>query len=146
LYRMKSLGAFLLLLGLVYGFEDNELIIRSSRPGITHPHINAKSSGHLRKTLKDGIIIGKIKTDFAFDDVANNEFFPIEKVNEEKIAPNLKFLRAIKKTKDNELRNIFADDFEGDNFFLITKRTRSFVDDTLRAVKGQAVKKLLVKV
>jgi len=148
---MKALGALLLLLGLVYGFEDNKLIIRPSDYVIADPYTNTKPSDNLGNPYKpEPIIIGKTKMDIVFNILENIKFLSTEKVGEkvgEKVAIISEFLRAIKRTKDNELRNIFvADDFEENNFFLFKNKRIAFVSDSLKAARGQAVKKASTKV
>jgi len=88
---MKTFGTFLLLLlGLAYGFEDNEF--RQADLSIFH------------------IINGRTRVIIGFNDLQNNEYFSTDKSNDEEIVTNSKFLHAIKRAKDNELKNISADE------------------------------------
>jgi len=108
---MKTFGAFLLVLlglGLAYGFEDNEFTL-----------------GNIQ------IISGGTRVIIGSGNLQNNGSSSIDKVNVGEIVMNSKFLPTIKIAKDNELKNIPADDFEGDDFFAALV----FVKDTLKALR-----------
>lgn len=152
---MKTLCTFALL-GLTLTFEDNEFLARPTNP-IVQPLNNLphKPNDHVfhDPRLSLNTFVSKLPKTINHDD-NDNEFFniqDIEELEDEDVVLAVKFLHLMKKMKDNQLRNIFTDDLEDNNFAhkavqnLPKKKgnvrydAESFVGDTVKILQGKRV-------
>jgi len=125
---MKALG-FFLLIGLIYGFEgNNRFIVRQANPTL-HSRTITQTDDHLQQSLsKQDLFLEKIQKKFAnLKKSMDFGFLSPQRVDEETFM-NSELVRAIKREIYHELENIFADDFEENDFF------RSFMDDSLKVI------------
>ena len=114
---MKALGAFAFL-GLAFGFDDNEFIVRPVHPIIHHTN-HTKVHEHVLHTphVHHDKFLGNTQKIVNADD-NDDELFQTNEEDEDFLL-GLKFLSLVKKLQDDEMRTIFADDLEEeiqDNF------------------------------
>lgn len=144
---MKALATFLLL-GLAYAFEDNELILRPVHPNLPRnfrniTKTNRPSSFRVEAPEKAFEKVPKI----FFDDSNDNELFQGQNsVNNDDVLLGLKFLQAISKLEDHEIKEILAYSFEPKSGYSLggSKPKEdihvSLINDTLKIVKQQQEK------
>jgi len=147
---MKALGLFFLL-GLVYGFEDNnQFIVRQANPRLHYPHIITQTNDHFQQLLSEqDLFLDKTQKKVVnFKNSVDNGFLSPQRVDVEETTMNSELVYAIiKGAIYQELENIFADDFEENNFNYLKKFLKQeyvpppkyplgFVDETIKVLKA----------
>jgi len=136
---MKAIGAFLLL-GFAYGFEDDEFIAYPAHSVLHHPHIYTQSNDHFQQLSGEkDLFLNKTKKKVISSKNTVDELLSTQKVAAEEITLDSELLRAIKRTKDNELISI-KDRFKRENpvpiFIEKNEGFQSFMRGAIKSLKN----------
>jgi len=135
---MKALGAFLLL-GLAYGFEDNELSNHSPLlPTSQHnPHLQTLHFSNRIRSILD--MVGRSRTKVEKDKIYDHQLFS----EDEDVTAGKKFLYNAKEMKKNKMRKLVMKEIketDDDTFANVNILASDFVIDSLKAAKRKSEK------